>query len=114
MANIRRMMSKHAQITCKVMENMIFHHHSSARVSLAVPKHYELLLLTIRVTKERISALEKILEMLDNEVAETSPVQKFTIMDSPPSLLDFDGVSHVDQQADEFIHRFYARLRLQM
>ncbi|KAL5729039.1 hypothetical protein ACHQM5_002044 [Ranunculus cassubicifolius] len=149
MANLGRMMSKHAKITYRVIGNMVFQHDGKTRVSLVVPKHYEFSCSSTPIhyssnngknynvcffspvrpsssndDKMTVSALEKILEMLDSEEAEKSLVlpgfgctpiaQQLTITDSPYLPKNCDGDSHVDQKADEFIDRFYARLRLQM
>ncbi|OVA08559.1 Protein of unknown function DUF761 [Macleaya cordata] len=71
-----------------------------------------------------VTAVQKLLEMLNNEVAvEGSPVlpgfgrspmvRQLRITDSPFPLRDVEEDSHVDEDAEEFIERFYAELRLQ-
>ncbi|OVA20236.1 Protein of unknown function DUF761 [Macleaya cordata] len=70
-----------------------------------------------------VTAVKKLLEMLNNEVTEGSPVvpgfgrtptvRQLRITDSPYPLKNPDEDSHVDEQAEEFIERFYQQLRLQ-
>ncbi|KAF6167301.1 hypothetical protein GIB67_043162 [Kingdonia uniflora] len=74
-----------------------------------------------------VNAVQKILEMLNNEVTVTeaaSPllpgfglstprVRQLRITDSPFPLKNGEEDSHVDKEAEEFIERFYQQLRLQ-
>ncbi|KAF9613552.1 hypothetical protein IFM89_008943 [Coptis chinensis] len=112
MANLHNLMTMRGKITGKAIRKLMFHHHS-AQVSV-VPKEYEF----------SFGALEKILEMLDCEVMEASPVlpgfgrspmvQQLRITDSPFPSRNTDEDSHIDEEAEEFINNFYARLRMQM
>lgn len=67
--------------------------------------------------------MQKMLEMLNNEVVEASPmvlpgfgkspmVRQLRITDSPFPLKD-EGDSQVDKAAEEFIKKFYKDLKLQ-
>ncbi|PIA64726.1 hypothetical protein AQUCO_00100296v1 [Aquilegia coerulea] len=74
-----------------------------------------------------VTAVQKILEMLNNEIiAEASPVailpgfgrspmvRQLRITDSPFPVRDVDeNSSQVDKEAEEFIEKFYEQLRLQ-
>lgn len=71
-----------------------------------------------------VAAVQKVLEMLNNDAVEASPmvtlpgfgkspmVRQLRVTDSPFPLKD-DGDSQVDKAAEEFINRFYKDLRLQ-
>ncbi|KAE9613981.1 hypothetical protein Lal_00016445 [Lupinus albus] len=71
-----------------------------------------------------LSAVQRVLEMLNNEKVEASPmvnlpgfgkspiVKQLRVTDSPFPLKD-DGDSQVDLEAEEFIKRFYKDLNLQ-
>lgn len=70
-----------------------------------------------------MAAVQKMLEMLNNEVVEASPmvlpgfgkspmVRQLRITDSPFPLKD-EGDSQVDKAAEEFIKKFYKDLKLQ-
>ncbi|KAF8393429.1 hypothetical protein HHK36_021673 [Tetracentron sinense] len=75
-------------------------------------------------THDDLTAVRKVLEMLNNDVTEASPitvpgfgrspmVRQLRITDSPFPLRDADEDSHVDKEAGEFIERFYKNLKLQ-
>ncbi|KAF9613759.1 hypothetical protein IFM89_011483 [Coptis chinensis] len=157
--DLHHLMTKRGKILEKVIENLMFHHHSSfscrssndVHMSFIAPKDYEFSCSnspafpfhkrkkhhhahfftsphrsTNAVIKDdvtTVSAVQKILEMLNNEVAESSPVfpgsgrspfvRQLRITDSPFPLRDVDENSQVDKEAEEFIERFYEQLRLQ-
>ncbi|KAI3950466.1 hypothetical protein MKW92_052468 [Papaver armeniacum] len=165
MFHLHSIMSKRNKVASKVIANlMIFHHHqnSNSQVSsFKIPRHYEfscssspavhmsngkhkmrgvnLSFSDSTVVEEdditTVSAVHKLLEMLNNEVmtesvGSTMPspylpgfgfgrspmVRQLRITDSPFPLRDsVVDVSecHVDEDAEEFIERFYEQLRLQ-
>ena len=71
-----------------------------------------------------VNAVQKVLEMLNNDIVEASPlvtlpgfgkspmVRQLRVTDSPFPLKD-DGDSQVDKAAEEFINKFYKDLKLQ-
>uniref|UniRef100_A0A2N9GB46 Avr9/Cf-9 rapidly elicited protein 146 n=1 Tax=Fagus sylvatica TaxID=28930 RepID=A0A2N9GB46_FAGSY len=71
-----------------------------------------------------VNAVQKVLEMLNNDIVEASPlvtlpgfgkspmVRQLRVTDSPFPLKD-EGDSQVDKQAEEFIKNFYKDLKLQ-
>lgn len=71
-----------------------------------------------------VNAVQKVLEMLNNDMVEASPlvtlpgfgkspmVRQLRVTDSPFPLKD-DGDSQVDKAAEEFINKFYKDLQLQ-
>ncbi|XP_062148434.1 uncharacterized protein LOC133857254 [Alnus glutinosa] len=70
------------------------------------------------------NAVQKVIEMLNNDMAEASPlvtlpgfgkspmVRQLRVTDSPFPLKD-DGDSRVDKAAEDFINKFYKDLKLQ-
>ncbi|PIA64731.1 hypothetical protein AQUCO_00100301v1 [Aquilegia coerulea] len=136
MSNLHHLMIKRGKITGKAIKNLIFHHHSISVSSFiseyqfscsATPtQHYKSKRKNHRTHSSSVStALEKLFEILNSEVTDASPVwsgcqhspmvRLLTTLDSPlPSLIASDENIHVDEEAGEFIQRFYAQLRLQM
>ncbi|KAI3841948.1 hypothetical protein MKX03_032621 [Papaver bracteatum] len=165
MFHLHSIMSKRNKVASKVIANlMIFHHHqnSNSQVSsFKIPRHYEfscsnspaihmsngkhkmrgvnLSFSDSTMVEEdditTVSAVHKLLEMLNNEVmtesgGSTMPspylpgfgfgrspvVRQLRITDSPFPLRDNvvdESECHVDEDAEEFIERFYEQLRLQ-
>ncbi|KAI3983727.1 hypothetical protein MKX01_001131 [Papaver californicum] len=167
MFHLHSIMSKRNKVASKVIANlMMFHHHqnSNSQVSsFKLPRHYEfscsnspaVYMSNGKRTTHRgnlsfsgstvaeeddittVSAVHKLLEMLNNEVmtesggsgsAIPSPylpgfgfgrspmVRQLRITDSPFPLKDNvldESECHVDEDAEEFIERFYEQLRLQ-
>lgn len=165
MFHLHSIMSKRNKVASKVIANlMMFHHHqnnNSQVSSFKIPRHYEFscsnspaVHMSNGKHKMRgvnfsfsdstvvdeddittVSAVHKLLEMLNNEViteggGSTIPspylpgfgygrspmVRQLRITDSPFPLRDNavdESECHVDEDAEEFIERFYEQLRLQ-
>ncbi|KAI4350806.1 hypothetical protein L6164_005221 [Bauhinia variegata] len=72
-----------------------------------------------------VNAVQKVLEMLNNDVVEASPLvtlpgfgkspmgRQLRITDSPFPLMDDGDSAQVDRAAEEFINKFYKDLNLQ-
>ncbi|KAL5729040.1 hypothetical protein ACHQM5_002045 [Ranunculus cassubicifolius] len=147
LTKFRSEMNRRAKIASTAIGDLMFYHHS-ANAALVVSKdYYEFSCSstpahhvsskwksyqsvffspvhpTIINKTKAVGTLERILEMLDSEVTEGSPVlpsfgctpvvRQLRITDSPFPLRDVEENSQVDKEAGEFIQRFYAELKLQ-
>ncbi|KAL5729038.1 hypothetical protein ACHQM5_002043 [Ranunculus cassubicifolius] len=131
---LHHLMTKRGKILEKVIENLMFHHHSATHSSFIGPKELESSCSNSpafsfhlgsssnkRNSRRHESAVRKMLEMLSAEASpvlpgfEQSPmmVRQLRITDSPFPISDNENSIEVDEQAEEFIKRFYTQLRLQ-
>ncbi|KAL5729037.1 hypothetical protein ACHQM5_002042 [Ranunculus cassubicifolius] len=112
------MFSTHSALNCQSNDIHPHHHNSNKRI---VRKDHHSHNGAVAVS----NGLQKVLEMLNDEVVAGSPilpgfgrsplmVRQLRVTDSPFPLRDVDeNSSQVDEQAEEFIQRFYEQLRLQ-
>ncbi|KAL5729042.1 hypothetical protein ACHQM5_002047 [Ranunculus cassubicifolius] len=147
LTKFRNEMNKYAKIASTAVGGMMKHHQSACAALVVQKDYYEFSCSstpahhvnskwksyqsiffspvhpTIMNKTKAVGTLERILEMLDSEVTEASPVipsfgctpvvRQLRITDSPFPLRDIEENNQVDKEADEFIQRFYAQLRLQ-
>ena len=145
------LMFKRGKIAGKALGNLMFHHHSSLScrsndaLSFVSPKEYEFSCSNspaypfhypFQLNKRKrhhhstryddvttVCAVQRVLEMLNNEMVEASPllpgfgrspmVRQLRVTDSPFPIKDTDEDPQVDKAAEEFIRKFHKDLKLQ-
>ncbi|GMI89459.1 hypothetical protein like AT4G29110 [Hibiscus trionum] len=153
LVHLHFMIKKGKHNAAKAISNLAFHHHFSSfgcrsddALSFVSPREYEFSCSNTpafhhhkRQRKHHhhhyykssyryddvttVAAVQKVLEMLNNEAESASPMvlpgfgrsplgRQLRVTDSPFPLKD-DGDSQVDMAAEEFINKFYRDLKLQ-
>ncbi len=147
------LMFKRGKLAGKALGNLMFHHHSSLScrsndaLSFVSPREYEFSCSNspaypfhypFQLNKRKrhhhsaaayddvttVYAVQRVLEMLNNEMVEASPltlpgfgrspmVRQLRVTDSPFPIKDTEGDPQVDKAAEDFIRKFRKDLKLQ-
>ncbi|KAA8523161.1 hypothetical protein F0562_009584 [Nyssa sinensis] len=144
------MMLKRGKIAGKAISNLMLHHHYSTfscrsndvHLSFVSPREYEFSCSNSPVYPsyyakrkhhhqhnhhnhvDDINIVQKVFEMLNNEIPEASPlalpgfgrtpiVRQLRVTDSPFPLKEMEEDTQVDKAAEEFIKKFYKQLKQQ-
>ncbi|CAL5199934.1 unnamed protein product [Lathyrus oleraceus] len=124
MKDLNMMLKRRRKLAGKAIANLMFHHHHQGSTSCCRSHNsftFTQALSTSHDEAMTMSAMNTILNMLNNDqaIVEASPAlsavrQLIRVTDSPFPLRDDDEKDNqIDKAAEDFIKRFYSKLRKQ-
>ncbi|CAL5199933.1 unnamed protein product [Lathyrus oleraceus] len=130
MKDLNMMLKRRRKLAGKAIANLMFHHHHQGSTSCSRSHNsfpFTQALATSHDEAMTMSAMNTILNMLNNDqaIVEASPAfsgfghspavrQLIRVTDSPFPLRDDDEKDNqIDKAAEDFINRFYSKLRKQ-